>query len=1060
MKFTHLHVHSHYSLLDGLPKIDDLLTYTQDLGMDSVALTDHGVLYGAVEFYKKAKKAGVKPILGCEVYTAFESMLQKRPNIDQKKYHLILLAKNEIGYKNLVKLVTKAQLEGFYYKPRLDDALLEKHTEGLIALSACIQGRIPRAAINGKQEEAAELAKKYQKIFGQENFYLEIQNHPNLKGQDEANQCLIDFSKKLNIPLVLTNDCHYLRKEDSSAQDVLMLINTGAKLDDPERLTMQGNDFSLTKPKDAFDFCQKLGVEEAFHNTQAIADKCSFDFELGKTKLPRFKTPAQQTPMEYIKELCSAGLEKKVKEFPDIAQAKERLNYELKVIETTGFASYFLIVQDFVNWAKQNRIVVGPGRGSVGGSLTAYLLGITEVDPLKHGLLFERFLNPERISMPDIDLDFTDRRRDEVLNYVSEKYGTNHVAQIITFGTMASRAVLRDVGRALHYEYSFCDKVAKMIPFGFDLEKSLADVAEFRQLYQTDQKAKELIDFAKKLEGCARHASTHACGVVISAEPLDELVPLQYPTQTDKTLVTQYEMHSIEDLGLLKMDFLGLKNLTIIEDTLTRIYKVQGKSVNLSEIDFADKKTIKLFQEAKTTSVFQLESQGMKRYLKELKPNIFEDIVSMIALYRPGPMELIPEYILRKHNKRPVEYLHPSLEPILKPTYGLPVFQEQIMKIAQVLAGFSLAEADVLRKAIGKKIRELLMEQKEKFITGCVKNNVSKEIAEQVFAWIEPHASYSFNKSHAVAYGIIAFKTAWLKAHYPVEFMAAALTSEQNDIERIAFLIEECKEMGVEVLAPDINESFHNFSVVPKENKIRFGLKAIKNVGENIVSNIIEERKQNGHYKSFSDFTSRIDTKDFNKKSLEALIKVGSFDKFEERNKLLENLETILGFNREIRKNKQSEQGSLFGFANEGNHFTLILKETLPIKEDEMLRWEKELLGLFISSHPLKRMEKFLERKTVSLKSLKQDGFSRNVVVGGLIASVKKILTKNGQNMLFLKLEDLTDSAEVVVFPSLLESKPDLFVENKIVFIAGRKDMRDGETKIIANQAEEIIQEI
>ncbi|MBM4177561.1 DNA polymerase III subunit alpha, partial [Candidatus Gribaldobacteria bacterium] len=610
MKFTHLHIHSHYSLLDGLPKIDDLLNYTQELGMDSVALTDHGVMYGAVEFYKKAKKQGIKPIIGCEVYLAFENMLEKRANIDNKIFHLILLVKNETGYQNLVKLVTKAQLEGFYYKPRVDEALLTKHSEGLIALSACIQGRIPRTIINGKIEEAADLAKKYQKIFGLENFYLEIQNHPNLKGQNEANQCLIDFSKKLNLPLVLTNDCHYLRKEDSPAQDVLMLINTGAKPDDPERLTMQGNDFSMTSPKEVLEFCQKLNIKEAFDNTQIIAEKCNFEFELGKTKLPKFATPEKETLENYIKKLCLIGLEKKKDEFDNLATAQERLNYELAVIEKTGFASYFLIVQDFVNWAKQNRIVVGPGRGSAGGSLVAYLLNITEVNPLKHGLLFERFLNPERISMPDIDLDFTDRRRNEVLDYVAKKYGSNHVAQIITFGTMASRAVIRDVGRALHYEYNYCDKIAKMIPFGFDLSRCLADVAEFRQLYQTDSKAKDLIDFAKKLEGVARHASTHACGVVISAEPLDSQVPLQYPTQTDKTIVTQYEMHSIEDLGLLKMDFLGLKNLTIIEDTLARIYKVQGKSLDLSKIDYNDKKTIKLFQAAKTTSVFQLESAG------------------------------------------------------------------------------------------------------------------------------------------------------------------------------------------------------------------------------------------------------------------------------------------------------------------------------------------------------------------------------------------------------------------------------------------------------------------
>ena len=1056
-KFTHLHVHTHYSLLDGLPKIDELISYVQKLGMDSVAITDHGVLYGAVEFYKKAKKAGVKPIIGVEVYMALERMDQKRPNIDDKRYHLVLLAKNEQGYKNLVKLVTKAQLDGFYYKPRIDDELLAEHSQGLIGLSACVKGKVPYLAAIGKIEQAQESALKYQQIFGKDNFFLEIQEHPNIPEQIRANAVLIDFSKKLGIPLVATNDIHYLKPEDADAQDILMLINTGAKSDDPERLTMKGGDFSMKSSTEITEFCEKLGAKDAIENTQKIAEMCNFEFKLGQTKLPSFQTPHSEDPNEYLKKLSYEGLEKKIAQIENKEKALQRLDYELSVIKNTGFAPYFLIVQDFVNWAKQNRIVCGPGRGSSAGSLVSFLLNITEVEPIKYGLLFERFLNPSRVSMPDIDLDFTDRRRDEVINYVAEKYGKDKVAQIITFGTMAARAVIRDVGRAMQLPYSFCDQLAKLVPFGLNLEQCLERVAEFRTVYQTDEQAKKLINIAKKLEGVARHASTHACGVIIADQPLDEIVPLQHPTQNDTNIITQYEMHSIDDLGLLKIDFLGLKNLTIIEDTLARIYKVKGESLSLSQIPMTDQKTMELFQKAQTTSVFQLESSGIKRYLKELKPTCFDDIVAMIALYRPGPMELIPEYIARKNGKKQIEYIHLSLKDILKNTYGLPVFQEQIMQIAQTLAGFSLSEADILRKAIGKKIKDLLDAQKEKFIEGCLKNNVTKEIAQKVFSWIEPHASYSFNKSHAVAYGMIAWQTAFLKAHYPVEFMAAVLTSEKNDVEKIAFVIDECKTMGIEVLAPDINESFRNFSVTPDGQKIRFGLLAIKNVGENIVNGILDERKVNGIFKSFSDFASRLDSKDFNKKSLEALIKSGGFDRFEERNVLLTNLEDILNFNREIRKAKNNHQVSLFSFS-QANSPEMKFASAQPLSPQQKVLWEKELLGLYISSHPLQEVKNILRDKTIPLRELKDNVFYNSIRVGGIISSIKKIVTKKGQPMLFLQLEDLTDKAEVVVFPSILEANPAVFQENKIVFITGKKDIRDGEPKIIAQLVEEILE--
>ena len=1052
-KFTHLHVHSHYSLLDGLPKIDEILDYVKENNMDSVALTDHGVLYGAVEFYKKAKKAGIKPIIGCEVYVAIEGRKLKRPNIDNKRHHLVLLAKNEIGYKNLVKLVTKAHLEGFYYKPRIDEKILEKYSEGLIAMTACVQGKIPQLIISKKIDEAEKLALKYQKIMGDGNFYLEIQDHPNLPEQKIANDGLILISKKLNIPLVATNDCHYLKPEDAEAQDVLMLINTGAKIDDKERLTMKSDDFSMHTPEKM----KKLFKDnpEAIENTQKIADACNFEFKLGETKLPHFEVPNKKTPNEYIEELCEQGL--KNRKLEKTKELSERLNYELAIIKKTGFASYFLIVQDFVNWAKQNRIVVGPGRGSAAGSLVSYLLNITDIDPLKYNLLFERFLNPERISMPDIDLDFTDWRRDEVINYIAEKYGRDKVAQIITFGTMAARASIRDVGRALNYNYSYCDQTAKMIPLGFNLDQTLQKIDEFKQLYETDEQATKLIDLAKKLEGVARHASTHACGLVISKESLTETVPLQNPSKEGQGVITQYEMHSIEDLGLLKMDLLGLKNLTIIEDTLTRIYTVQNKSLKIEEIPLDDTKTFELLQKGLSTSVFQLESDGMKRYLKKLKPTEFEDIIAMVALYRPGPMQFIPDYIKGKHGEIEIKYIHPKLESILGKTYGIMVYQEQLMKIAQELAGFSLGEADVLRKAVGKKIKELLLEQKEKFIKGGIEQKIDKKIIEKIWEWVLPFASYGFNRSHAASYAMISYRTAYLKSHYPVEFMSAVLTSERQDTEKIAFLIEECKRMEIEVLAPDINESFRNFSVIPKQNKIRFGLLAIKNVGYNIVEAIVEERKADGPFISIENFINRINSKDLNKKSLEALIKTGAFDKFEERNKLLQNLEKILEWSRETRKNKANGQKGLFeGIKFNDNGLNLSDAEEIPKKEK--LKWEKELLGLYISSHPLENFKNIFEENVLPISKISQNMNRRTVKIGGIISTIKKIITRTGKPMLFVKLEDQTDRIELVVFPTVLESNPEIFEEDKIIMVQGKVDNRDGVLKIICQDVEEIVE--
>jgi DNA polymerase-3 subunit alpha len=1054
MKFSHLHVHSHYSLLDGLPKIDEILDYCQKLGMDSVALTDHGAIYGAVEFYKKAKERKIKPVIGAELYLAFESRFQERPGIDDKRYHIVLLVKDEIGYKNLVKLITKAHLEGFYYKPRIDEELLAQHSEGLICLTACLQGKIPQLILAKKFEEAEKLALKYQEIFGKDNFYLELQHHPNLKEQKIVNEALIAISKKYKIPLVATNDCHYLKSEDAEAQDILMLINTGADPRDPERLTLKADDFSMrSQEKMIEDF---KDVPEAIENTQKIVSLCNFEFKLGKLSLPRFEVPEGKSPEEYLKELCLKGAREKYGEkLPP--QVMERLNYELNVISKTGFSSYFLIVQDFVNWARSQRIIVGPARGSVGGSLIAYLLSITNIDPLKYGLLFERFLNPERVSPPDIDLDFTDLRRDEVIDYIEKKYGKERVAQIITFGTMAARAVVRDVGRALGYPYLYCDRIAKLIPAGLSLDESLAKVLELRQIYENEEKAQKLIDFAKKLEGCVRHVSTHACGIVISTNPLDEICPLQHPTQDEENIVTQYEMRSLEDLGLLKIDILGLRNLTIIEETLKKIYSISGKEIDVNKILFDDKKTYKLFQSGETIGVFQFESEGMRKWLKKLKPNRFEDLVAMIALYRPGPMQFIQDYIDGKQGRKKIRYLHPKLEPILKETYGIPIYQEQIMKIAQDLAGFTLAEADTLRKAIGKKIKSLLDQLKEKLISGMIKNGISKEVANKIWEWILPFGSYGFNKSHSVAYAQIAYQTAYLKAHFPVEFMASLLSAEQADVERVGFLIEECKRMKIDVLPPDINESFRNFSVVPKKNQIRFGLLAIKNVGQNTVEAIVKERKRGGPFNSLADFLSRIDPKDLNKKSLESMIKAGVFDKFEERNQLLFNIEKLLEFNRENQSMKVGGQIGLFERLGM-RKAEIKLEKTKPATKKEKLIWEKELLGLYVSSHPAEDFRAIFEKKAFPISKISNEMTGKSIKIGGIISAIKKVITRNGSPMIFAKLEDGQGKIEAVIFPSALMKNPQAIKEHKAVLISGRVDNKDGVPKVICEDIEEIIE--
>lgn len=1083
INFTHLHVHSHYSLLDGLAKIDELLDRAKELGMDSLALTDHGVLYGAIEFYQKAKDRGIKPIIGCEMYLAPFGLENKRAKIDDARYHLILLCKNETGYKNLMKLVTIAHLEGFYYKPRVDKKALKKYSEGLIALSACIEGEIPSLAISGKIDEAEKMAREYQEIFGKGNFYLEIQHHPRYPHQKIANDGLIEVSRRTGIPLVATTDMHYIHLDDAPIQDILLCVQTNRKVSETNRLNMMDFDLFMRSPEEMLENFRE--IPEAVENTAKIAEMCNLKIELGNSKLPRYKVPEGRTLESHLRELCERGFEKKFGENPP-KEYRDRMEFELSVIEKTGFASYFLIVQDFVNWAKNQGIVVGPGRGSAAGSFVSYILGITNIDPIKYNLLFERFLNPERISMPDIDMDFADTRRDEVLAYVREKYGKDHVAQIITFGTMAARAAVRDAGRALGYPYNFCDQTAKLIPMNMPIRDVISGVPEVSNLYNSDPAAKKLLDSAARLEGVCRHASMHACGVVITPEPVMNYTPLQYISSDDKTVVTQYSASTkssyVEKIGLLKMDFLGLKNLTIIQHAIKIIEKTKSAKIAIDEIPMDDKKTYEILQSALTTGVFQLESGGMKRYLRQLKPTTFEDVIAMVALYRPGPMEWIPDFIARKHGRKKIEYIHPKLESILKNTYGVAVYQEQVMQISQALAGFSLSEADILRKAVGKKIPELIQQEKIKFIDGCVGNGIDRRIAEKVFAFIEPFAGYGFNRSHAACYALIGYQTAYLKAHYPTEFMAALLTSDQNDIDRIAIEIEECRIMGIEVLPPNVNESFVTFAAIcppltkidksnsknrysvkktsslgqKEKEKIRFGLGAIKNVGKNVANVIVEERKKNGKYKNLTDFIERIQTKDLNKKSLESLIKSGAMDELGERNQLSSNVENILNYSKDFQRSQNSNQVSLFG-ANgiEIKMPEISLSPAEPAPKMQRLAWEKELLGLYVSDHPLAEFFDFFRQFSTPVSQIDESFVGQNVTIGGIIDNVKKVFLQRSQkNMCFIGLEDAGgQKMEAIVFPRTLDQHGGLFAEGNIVLISGKISDKDGTLKIICEEA-------
>ncbi len=1066
-RFTHLHIHSHYSLLDGLTKIDELVKRAKEIGLDQIALTDHGVLYGAVEFYKAAKKAGIKPIIGVEAYIAPRDRFAKEPG--ERYHHLILLAENDTGWKNLIKLVSKAHLEGYYYKPRMDKDLLREHHEGLIALSACLGGEIAQHLLAGRYDDAKKSAFEYQDLFGKGNYFIEIQKHPGIDESEKVEPLLVRLSEDTGIPLVATQDSHYTHSEDAEYHDVLLAVQTGNKLSDDDRMSMKSDDFSILSGEDMLKkFSAIPGGAEAVARTAEIADRCNVTIELGKSLLPDFPKPAGKSANDYLKELVEERLPNK---FPaevmaDEARAnevRERLAYEIGVIEKTGFADYFLIVQDLIWWAKQHGIAVGPGRGSAAGSLVSYVLDITDINPLAYGLLFERFLNPERISMPDIDIDFSDARRGEVLAYAREKYGEDHVARIITFGTMAARAAIRDAGRAMGYSYVFCDQIAKLIPANPTqgmkegwLDQCLKNVQELRQVYDTNAEAKKLIDTARHLEGVCRHASVHACGTVIAKEPLDERVPVQFAPQEKDTIITQFEGHAVEDIGLLKIDFLGLRNLTVIEEAVRLVREVRGVTIDMSKLPLDDEKTFALLQRGETTGVFQLESSGMRRYLKDLKPTVFEDIIAMVALYRPGPMDLLPSFIKRKRGEERITYLHPKLKPILENTYGVGVYQEQMMQIARDLAGYSLAEADTLRKAIGKKIKSLLDEQEVKLVKGMIANGIPEKTAKDIWELFPPFARYGFNKSHAASYAMTSYRTAYLSAHYPEEFMAALLNSEMNDIERISFLIQEARQSGVSILAPDVNMSFVSFT--PEGDKIRFGLLAIKNVGSEITRIIIEERTRNGPFKSFEDFLGRIQHKDLNKKSLESLVKSGAFDSLGvERKQALENMDEIIKFAGAMRKSGADAANSLFGL--QAPALTLKMKPAEPASRGEKLVWEKELIGFFISDHPMNAYKDTLEhykcRPIAEIAETTDE--KRTVRTSGLISKMKRITTKSGQPMIFATLEDAAGSAiEVVVFNSVLEKTSQAWADNACVIVDGHMSHRDGETKLLCENAKRI----
>ena len=1076
--FVHLHIHSEYSLLDGANRIKDLPVRAKELGMNAIAITDHGVMFGAIDFYKACKANGVKPIIGCEVYVAPRGRKDKEPKIDEKYNHLILLAKNNEGYKNLAKLVSLGFIEGFYYKPRIDKEILEKYHEGIICLSACLAGEVNQAILNNNIEEAKKVALWFKNLFG-EDYYLEVQNN-GIKEQVLVNQKLVDLSRELNIPLVATNDAHYLKKEDAYNHEVLLCIQTGKKMTDEDRMRFDTDELYVKSPEEMIEYFKN--IPEAIENTVKIAEKCNVEFEFGHTILPNYDVPEQySTHYDYLESLTQAGLAKRYGQ-NITKEIQERAQYELSVIKKMGYVDYFLIVWDYINYAKTHNIPVGPGRGSGAGSIVAYSIGITDIDPIKYNLIFERFLNPERISMPDFDVDFCYEKRDKVIEYVCDKYGKENVSQIITFGTMSARMVIRDVGRALDVPYAETDKLAKMIPneLHITIKKALEQNRELKELYENDATVKKLIEIAMALEGMPRQASTHACGIVITKEPVVNYVPLY---MRDNTISTQYIMTTLEELGLLKMDFLGLRTLTVIQDTIDLVKKDKCIDVEFDK-DMNDPKVYKLWQDGNSVGIFQFESQGMTNFMKELKPDCLEDIIAGVSLYRPGPMDQIPRYIANKKDPEHAVYTHPALKPILEVTYGCMVYQEQVMQIVRDLAGYSLGRADLVRRAMGKKKLDVMAKEREIFINGqldengnivvpgCVRNGIDAESANKIFDEMAEFAKYAFNKSHAAAYAVVSYRTAYLKAYYPAEFMAATLNSFLGNLDKIPDYIEECKRLNIQILKPDINKSYTKFTV--DNEKIRFGLGSIKNVGTAAVDEIVEERTKNGEFKDFADFCERIKDLSVNKKCVESLTKAGAFDNFEQtRSTLIASYETIIDTISNSDKKSFDGQVSMFDLTPVENkkideikyNYTILPEYT----EKEMLFMEKEMLGIYISGHPLEKIKSQIELQTTintyQMKKINSDieetgmsEFEDNQFVkyAGIVTSVKKKYTKTNKLMAFITVEDMYGPTEVIVFENCYQNCANILVEDSIILVEGRLSVREDEdTKIVARDIKE-----
>ncbi len=1047
--FVHLHNHTEYSLLDGAGRIADLVRRAKELGMPAVAMTDHGTMYGTIDFYKQAKKQGIKPIIGCEVYVAPRSRFDKAAVEGESYYHLILLAASEQGYRNLIELVSRGYSEGFYYKPRIDREILGSYSTGLIGLSACIAGEIPAAILRGDLAKAEALAVEYREIFGAENFYIELQDH-GMPEEKQANQHLVKLAKQLGLGLVATNDAHYINKEDAECHDVLLCIQTGKTVDDQARMKFPSDEFYLKSPAEMAELF--AAYPEALANTCKIAERCEVAFDFDKLYLPDFPTPDGISDEEYLTQLCREAVSKR---YPELTpEVEDRLAYELGVIKKMGYASYFLIVWDFVNYSRSQAIPVGPGRGSAAGSIVAYLLAITNIDPLKYGLLFERFLNPERVSMPDIDIDFCYERRSKIIEYVVERYGSDRVAQIITFGTMAARAAIRDVGRALNLPYGEVDRIAKLVPaeLGITLKKALAANQELKGLYDTEASVRKLVDLAMAVEGLPRHASTHAAGLVIAREPLTHFAPLQ--VSSEGFVTTQFDKDRVEEIGLLKMDLLGLRTLTVIGDAIQSIKDNRGVDLDIDQIPLADTKTCVMLSTGDTSGVFQMESSGMTNLVRDLKPERFDDLIPLVALYRPGPLGsgMVSDFIDGRHGKKVVTYLHPVLEPVLKDTFGVILYQEQVMQIASVLAGFSLGQADLLRRAMGKKKHEVLVAQRESFLKGAADRGYDAKLAHEVFDLMTHFADYGFNKSHSAAYALVAYQTAYLKAHYAQEFYAALLTSVMGANDKVGYYIEECRRRGISVLSPDINASGKSFSV--DGEAIRFGLAGVKNAGGNALESIIAARKKGGKFTSLVDFCSRVDMRVVNKRVIESLIKCGAFDSLQaRRSQLLEVLEQAVEVAGCRQKDAARGQLGLFGEDTLECVNDVNLPDIPELPQEELLALEKEITGFYVTGHPLDKYRTKLA-SLPGLGSLAEGQYTDGqlIRVGGLIASAKRINTKNGSMMCFVNLEDFTGQVEVIVFPRIFEKTGRLLAPDLPVVVSGRLNIHEEGVKIMADE--------